>query len=110
VDRLAKEFVRLNAQTPADELDLMHLLYVELEPAIQKTFLDAAGVPHEEGKIGDDLAVPYADEAGVRRAAEVVRTQHGDDGDRYLRTLAKYNREAWPGIESLVDEGGAKQD
>ena len=105
VDRLAKEFVRLNAQSAADELDLLHLLYVELEPAIQITFLDAAGVPHENGKIGDDLPIPYADAEAVRRAAEAVRAQHGaEDGERYLRTLAKYNREAWPGIEALVEE------
>lgn len=105
VDRLAKEFVRLNAQSAADELDLLHLLYVELEPAIQITFLDAAGVAHENGKIGDDLPVPYAGADAVRRAAEAVRTQHGaEDGERYLRTLARYNREAWPGIETLVEE------
>jgi hypothetical protein len=103
IDRLAKEFVRLNAQTAADELDLMHLLYVEIEPAIQVTFLDAAGVPHEHGKIGDDLPVPYADADGVKRAAGIVRSQHGEDGERYLRTLAKYNHQAWPGIEQLVE-------
>jgi len=41
----------------------------------------------------------------VRRAAAAVRQQHGEDGERYLRTLARYNREAWPGIEELVSDG-----
>ena len=104
VDRIAKEVARLNAQTPQDEFDLMHLLYVELEPAIQIAFLDAAGVRHEGGHIPDDLAAPYTDEAGVRRGAEAVRAQFGDDGVRYLRTLAKYNREGWPGIEAIAGE------
>lgn len=104
VDKLAKEVVRLNAQTQQDEFDLMHLLYVELEPAIQIAFLDAAGVKHEAGQISEDLAAPYADEAGVRRGADAVRAQFGEDGQRYLETLAKYNREGWPGIETIAGD------
>ena len=104
VDRLAKEIVRMNAQTAQDELDLLQLLYVDLEPAIQITFLDAAGVRHENGRIPEELEVPYADADAVRRAAAAVREKHGDDGERYLRTLARYNREGWPGIEELVTE------
>jgi len=102
-DRLAKEVVRTNSQTAQDELDLLHLLYVELEPAIQITFLDEAGVPHENGQMGEDLTIPYADEAAVRRAAAKVREQHGVDGERYLRTLARYSPAAWPGIETTVE-------
>jgi hypothetical protein len=105
VDRLAKEVVRTNAQTAQDEFDLMHLLYVELEPTIQITFLDAAGVKHEKGQLPDDLPAPYADEAAVARAAAAVRAQHGEDGERYLSTLARYNREGWPGIDGLVEAG-----
>ncbi|CAA9343412.1 MAG: hypothetical protein AVDCRST_MAG40-2509 [uncultured Gemmatimonadaceae bacterium] len=104
-DRLAREVVRMKAETAQDELDLLQLLYVELEPAIQASFLDAAGVPHENGRIADDAEPPYADADAVRRAAAAAEAQHGDDGRRYLRTLARYNREAWPGIETLVGEG-----
>ena len=102
VDRLAREIVRLNAETAQDELDLLQLLYVDLEPAIQTTFLDAAGVRHEGGKIAEELEPPFADADAVQRAAAAVREQHGDDGARYLRTLARYNREAWPGIEEAA--------
>jgi hypothetical protein len=102
VDRLAKEIVRMNAQTAQDELDLLQLLYVDLEPAIQITFLDAAGVKHEGGRMAEDLEPPYADADAVRRAAAAVREKHGDDGERYLRTLARYSREGWPGIEEIA--------
>jgi hypothetical protein len=105
VERLAREVVRLNAQTAQDELDLLQLLYVDLEPAIQITFLDAAGVRHEQGKIDDAQTPPYADAASVRRAAAAVRERHGEDGMHYLRTLARYNREAWPEIASVATEG-----
>ena len=101
-EKLAGEIVRMKAETGNDELDLLHLLYVELEPAIQATFLDAAGVKHDNGKIPEDLTAPYADEAGVKRAVTAVRAKHGEDGERYLRTLERYAAEAWPGIASAI--------
>src|ERR1043166_3040566 len=88
-EKLAREIVRTKAETPDDELSLLHLLYVELKPAIQITFLDAAGVKHENGVMPDDLEPPYANADAVRRGAAAVREKHGDDGMRYLQTLAK---------------------
>jgi hypothetical protein len=41
----------------------------------------------------------------VRRAAALVRERHGEDGERYLRTLDRYSRDGWPGIETVVAEG-----
>jgi hypothetical protein len=103
-ERLAREVVRLNAETAQDELELLQLLYVDLEPAIQSTFLDAAGVPHENGKIADELQPPYADADAVRRGAAAVREAHGDDGMHYLRTIARYGQDAWPGIDDVLAE------
>lgn len=103
-DRLAREVVRMNAEKAQDELDLLQLLYVEIDPSIQTTFLNAAGVQHEQGKIAEELEPPYADAESVRRAAMAVREQHGEDGMRYLRTLARYNAEGWPGIEAVVTD------
>lgn len=103
-EKLAREVVRTRAETAQDELNLLHLLYVELQPAIQITFLDAAGVSHENGVMKDELEPPYADADAVRRGAAAVHTQHGDEGMRYLRTLARYSADGWPGIEERVAE------
>ena len=103
-DRLAREVVRSRAETGEDELELLHLLYVQLEPQIQVTFLDEAGVAHERGVMAEELSAPYVDAAAVQRAATAVRTQHGEDGMRYLRTLARYSAAGWPGIDSVVRE------
>jgi hypothetical protein len=103
-DKLAREVIRTRAETGEDELNLLHLLYVELEPAIQSTFLDAAGVSHEKGVMPEDLEPPYADGDAVKRGVEAVRAQHGEDGERYLRTLARYSADGWPGIKELVDQ------
>jgi hypothetical protein len=101
-EKLASEIVRMKAETGNDELDLLHLLYVELEPAIQTTFLEAAGVKHDNGKIPEDLDAPYADATGVTRGVAAVRARHGEEGERYLRTLARYASDAWPGIETAI--------
>ena len=103
-DRLAREIVRLGAESAQDELDLLQLLYVELEPSIQATFLDAAGVAHDGGRMPEELQPPFAEAPAVRRGAAAVREQHGDEGARYLRTLARYARDAWPGIDDVVAE------
>jgi hypothetical protein len=103
-DKLAREIVRLNAESADDELNLLHLLYVELEPAIQVAFLDVAGVAHEGGKIPDDLKPPYCDAAAVARAAAAVCDLHGDDGRHYLTTIARYNLESWPGLDTVLAE------
>jgi len=103
-DKLAREIVRMKAEQPQDELDLLHLLYVQLEPMIQIDFLDAAGVAHEKGVMPDDLQPPFADEAAVRLAAAKVLEQHGADGARYLHTLARYSATGWPGIDAVVEK------
>ena len=92
----------MNAQSGQDEIELLQLLYVELEPGIQVSFLDEAGVKHEKGVIDESLQPPYADADAVRRAAALVQQQHGADGVHYLRTIARYSREGWPGIEEIV--------
>lgn len=102
--QLAREVVRASLETPHDELGLLQTLYVELEPAIQIAFLEAAGVAHQGASIPEDLKPPYADAATVRRAATALVETHGDEGRRYLLTIALYNSEAWPGIRDLVAE------
>jgi hypothetical protein len=103
-EKLARELVRMKAEQPQDELDLLHLLYVQLEPAIQKTFLDAAGVAHENGVMPEDLQQPFADEEKVRLASNAVMEQYGVDGARYVRTLARYSAAGWPGVEQVAEK------
>ncbi len=102
---LAREVVRHNLETPQDELSLMVALYVEVEPAIQVAFLDAAGVPREGASIPEDLKPPFADATTITRAAEGLIAQFGDDAKLYLRTIALYNGDGWPGLPELVAAG-----
>jgi hypothetical protein len=101
-DQLAREVVRHNLETFQDELSLMVLLYVELEPELQIDFLDALGVKHENGSIPEGLEPPFADATAIASAATGLVAKFGDDARRYLRTIAMYNAEAWPGLSEMV--------
>jgi hypothetical protein len=104
VEKLAKEIVRLNLESFQDELGMLQTLYVEKEPELQIAFLNAAGVDHKDGHIADDMPTPFASAELVAGAAKVLMEQHGEDGKRYLRTIALYNGEAWPGLMQVIGE------
>lgn len=104
LEKLAKEIVRLNLESFQDELGMLQTLYVEKEPELQIAFLDAAGVPHKAGHIADDMPTPFASAENVKVAADKLMASHGEDGKRYLRTIAIYNGEAWPGLGSFLGE------
>ncbi len=101
-DRLAQEVVRLKVESAQDELGLMQTLYVDLEPAIQSTFLDAAGVKHENGRIADDLEPPYCSAVQVKAGSDAAIAAHGEEAVRYLRTIHRYASDAWPGLDAIV--------
>lgn len=101
-ERLAKEVVRMNAENATDELELLQLLYVELEPAIQIAFLEAATVAHTNGVIDETLEPPFCSSDAVQQGAQAVFTSFADDGMRYLHALVRYSANAWPDIEAHV--------
>ena len=101
-ERLAAEVVRLKVESAQDELGLMQTLYVDLEPAIQTTFLDAAGVKHENGRMDEDVESPYCSAEAVAKAASATISAHGQEGERYLRTIHRYAAESWPGIDAII--------
>ncbi len=101
-ERLATEVVRLKVESAQDELGLMQTLYVDLEPAIQSTFLDAAGVKHVNGRIDEDAEPPFCSEEATAKAADTLLAAHGEDGMRYLRTIHRYASESWPGLDAVI--------
>jgi hypothetical protein len=102
-EQLAREIVRRNLETMHDEAALLQLLYVELEPQLQIDFLDGAGVPHTKGVIPEDMQAPCATPEAVRKSAEALMAKHGEEGKTYLKTIAVYNGEAWPGLAEMME-------
>jgi hypothetical protein len=101
-EQLAREVVRHNLETPHDELRLLVILYVDVEPALQIEFLDATGVRREGASIPEDVEPPFAPADVIRTAATALVAQHGDEARRYLRTISIYNDAAWPGLADLL--------
>ncbi len=103
-ERLAQEVVRLKVESAQDELGLMQTLYVDLEPAIQASFLDAAGVKHDNGRIDEDAEPPFCAPDATERGAAAAIAAHGDEGVRYLRTIHRYASESWPGLGDVLSK------
>ncbi|MEO5798326.1 MAG: hypothetical protein ABIZ70_07375 [Gemmatimonadales bacterium] len=103
-EQLAREVVRHGLESLQDELTLLQTLYVELEPGLQIAFLDLAGVRRDGANIPDDLKMPFADVATVRKAALTLLEQQGEDARHYLHTIALYNTDAWPGLTAVLGE------
>lgn len=104
LEQLAREITRRGMENFADELRLLQMLYVELEPEIQKEYLDLAGVAHEEGSIPEELQEPYTSQELALSAAGQLIERRGDEGLHYLRTIATYNGGAWPGLADWLTE------
>ncbi len=102
-ERLAQEVVKLKVESAQDELGLMQTLYVDLEPAIQTTFLDAAGVKHTDGRIDEESEPPFCSTEAVAKASAATIAAHGDEGVRYLRTIHRYASESWPGLDQVIN-------
>lgn len=103
-EQLAREVVRHGLESLQDELGLLQMLYVELEPGLQVAFLEAAGVKHDGALIPEELQPPFAPADKVRSAAEALLRDFGEDARHYLRTIALYNTEAWPGLTAFLVE------
>ncbi|MEO7963889.1 MAG: hypothetical protein ABIT38_08275, partial [Gemmatimonadaceae bacterium] len=104
VEQLAREVVRFNLETAAEEVALLQTLYIELEPALQIEFLEATGVPHDGASMAEELTPPFASAETVKRAALALVAAHGSDARHYLCTIVTYNAEAWPELDQVIAE------
>ena len=106
-EQLAREVVRFALENAGEEVALLQTLYLELEPGLQTTFLERAGVKRDGALIAEELEPPFATAERVREAALTLVAEHGDAAKHYLRTIATYNTEAWPGLGEVLSELGA---
>lgn len=67
------------------------------------TFLDAIGVPNDQGLIKDDAEVgPPTAEAITQAGKELLGKFPKDDVEVYFSTLISQNPEAWDGLEQFA--------
>jgi hypothetical protein len=87
---------------------LLVSLHVGERRALLVEFLDAAGIPHEEGLIAEDAELPELDVGRARGALAALRASgHPDAAIRvYWNALWLQDRARWTALEPLAAELG----
>ena len=104
-EKVAGRLVRLADALPESVLFqyLFHLHMGERRP-LMVSYLDAVGLPHEDGTLDlpDDFDGP--DAAKVEKAARDLAAAKGTEALVYLGTLAVADGEFWTGLEPVLNE------
>ena len=107
-ERVAGRLVRLADSLPETVLFqyLFHLHMGERRP-LMVGFLDAVGLPHDDGalELPDDFEGP--DQEKVESSARDLATAKGREGLIYLGTLVVADGEFWTGLEPVLKEYAA---
>lgn len=103
VDTVVGRLVRMAEDVPENVLFqyLFHLHMDERRPLLRE-FLDAAGIPHEDGVLDlpEDFGEPDAD--AVAKAAEQLVKAHGHQALVYLATLKVADKAFWQGLDGTL--------
>jgi hypothetical protein len=76
--------------------------HFDIERPLMAAFLDALGVPHEEGLITSEELPPPAKEQLSGAIAKVHESFAQDDVDLYLRTLVALDPDTWTNLDALL--------
>ena len=102
--KLIADAVRL----PIDDLQLLSAYIVDLHLGhrrpMMKQFLDALGIPNEDGRIdSENTEVPVQDEAAVNRAADALAAAHPlDEVVTYFLTLLLQDSTTWGAVKGWL--------
>ncbi|HEX5043333.1 MAG TPA: hypothetical protein VFV75_10535 [Candidatus Polarisedimenticolaceae bacterium] len=94
------------AVQPADSLagSLLLALHLEERRALLAAFLDALGIPHENGMIAEDHDVQPPGEGALARAAEALGSRFpAREVDVYLASLLALDPETWNGVGDVLE-------
>ena len=104
-ERVVSRLVRLAEDVPENLLfQYIFHLHMSDRRELLATFLDAAGIPHEDGVL--DLPEDYEgpDAANVERAARELVAAEGHEAVVYLATLKVADRDFWSALDAVLDE------
>ena len=104
-ERVITRLVRLAENVP-ENLLFQYIFHLHMSDRRQLlvSFLDGAGIPHEEGVL--DLPEDYEgpDAARVEQAARDLVSTEGHEAVVYLATLKVADREFWSALDVVLDE------
>lgn len=104
LDKVVGRLVRLAEDVPENILFqyLFHLHMVDRRPLLNE-FLEATGIPHEDGVLDlpDDFGTPDIDK--VAKAAKDLVAAHGHEALVYLATLKVADKDFWEGLDDTLE-------
>lgn len=78
---------------------LLLALHLEKRKDVMSTYLDALGIPHEQGLIDTDYEFPTFDAESVSKGVQALLAKHPEDQvDLYLVTLYMMDPKTWEGL------------
>ncbi len=85
---------------------LLVCLHLGERRALLVTFLDALGLPHEEGMLKEEAEAIEIDDAKVAKGVDALLAAHPKDQVRvYLNTLWQQDPEHWTALEKISEAG-----
>ena len=102
-ERVAGRLVRLVEDVPQEvAFQFLFHLHMTYRRGLLAEFLDAVGLPHEDGVLDlpEDAAAP--DEAVVKKAADDLVAAHPHEALVYLATLRVADARFWKGVEPVL--------
>lgn len=106
-DRVVPRLVRMASTLPDAVLFqfLFHLHLSERRPLLVE-FLDAVGLPHDNGVLDLKEEATAPDPEHLKTAATALLAQHGKPALVYLATLKVADTDFWSGLDDLLAQYG----
>ncbi len=103
-ERVAGRLVRLVRDLPeAVVFQFLFHLHMQERRELLAEFLDAVGLPHDNGVLELDEESPTPSDETVTTAAKALLAQHGKPALVYLATLWLADRDLWSAIGSVLE-------
>lgn len=107
VERRARALARLPDVSDAVATRLLIAHHFRSKRPLMGAFLDALGIPHDDGVITGDEGIPAPAAEKLAAAIAAVRSGFPDaDVTLYLRTLLAVDEDTWKNLSGLVDATG----
>jgi hypothetical protein len=103
-DRVVGRLVRMVDELP-DTVVFQFLFHLHMSDRrkLLAEFLDAVGLPHEDGVLDLPEDQPDLDPEAVAKAAGEIVDRHGHEGLVYLGTLRVADERFWGGVDTVLD-------
>jgi hypothetical protein len=104
IERKARLLSRSGQVSDAVAARLLVAYHLAHQRPMMKAFLDAIGLPHEDGLLGDDVTPPAQEQLSVA-ARQLFEAYDREDVQLYFTTLVLQDPETWGALKAHLPSG-----